>query len=490
MDPPVEPPAPYSPTPGPTFNDPSGTTTQQYALNRTLVTAIDNAPPGATVRIALFSGSISSFRDAVINAYRRGVHVRLLINGHSQQFLWWQQLVAVLGSDRSKPSYATACRYGCFSTRTSTLQHAKLYLFSATGTARRVAMLGSGNPTHAQANKGWNDLFTLVDERVLYDAFVSYFDAMVSSAAKADDINYFRTVPSGKYRAVMSPTRNPRVKDYYQQVLENIRCAAAPGSGIKGRTKVTVAMGLWSHSRVGNAERLWRLDEQGCDVEAIVSSHDLDSKVLAWLRKPGRNGGITFRAASYDLDKNGTIDRYLHEKVVMIDGGYLAQRDAKITFMGTHNFTMNAFRGTTTSSCASRTPPPTRSSQPTWSTSGQARHSCRLAEAAPEAPASPHRWSWPSDTATWSRSRPTAAEPASRLETTPPSLSCRRAPSGRGPSPRARCARRSRCGSDAACASGAGVGRATDRPTPAAERPHPATRSCPRPPLRRGAAVR
>ena len=105
-------------------------------------------------------------------------------------------------------------------------------------------------------------------------------------------------------------------------------------------------MGLWSRSRVNNAERLVAgLDEAGCEVEAIVSSHDLDYKVRAWLRKPGRNGGITFRAASSDFDGDGTIDRYLHEKVVMVNGGYGTQTNAVLTFMGTHNFTYNAFRG-------------------------------------------------------------------------------------------------------------------------------------------------
>ena len=68
-------------------------------------------------------------------------------------------------------------------------------------------MLGSGNPTYAQANKGWNDPFTLVEDKVMYDAFVAYFDAMVHSASKADNVNYYRTVSSGKYRAVFSPAQ-------------------------------------------------------------------------------------------------------------------------------------------------------------------------------------------------------------------------------------------------------------------------------------------
>ena len=254
-------------------------------------------------------------------------------------------MVRVLGTDRSRPSFATVCRYGCFDTRITTLQHSKLYLFTRTGAATRVAMLGSGNPTYAQANIGWNDLFTLVEDKVMYDAFVAYFDAMVRSAARADVVNYYRSVSSGKYRAVFSPAQYARDPDYYGQVLNNIRCTAAPGHGVNGRTKVTVVMGLWSRSRVSNAERLWELDEAGCEVEAIVSSHDLDYKVRAWLRKPGRNGGITFRAASFDFDGNGTIDRYLHEKVVMVDGGYRTQTNAMLTFMGTHNFTYNAFRG-------------------------------------------------------------------------------------------------------------------------------------------------
>lgn len=335
----------YSPKPGPLFNDPSGTRAQQYTLNTHLVRAIQNTPPGATIRMALYSGSIDSFKNAVIAAYKRGVNVRLLMDGHSSDLEWWKDLVAVLGTDRKNASFATVCRYSCFDTRTTTLQHTKLYLFSTTGIAQRVAVVGSGNPTTAQAEIGWNDLFTMVDNQVMYDAFVELFDAMVASSQTADEVNYYRSVDSGEIRAIISPAQYLRVKDYYGQVLNNIHCTAAPGYGVKGRTKVTVAMGLWSKSRVANAKRLWQLDQAGCVVEAIVSSHDLDADVRAWLRKPTRNGGISFRAASIDFHRDGTIDRYLHEKIVMVSGGYQRQQNATLTFMGTHNFTYNAMRG-------------------------------------------------------------------------------------------------------------------------------------------------
>ena len=157
-----EPPPPYRPQPGPVFNNPAGTSAERLAINNHLVAAINNAPRGATIRIAMFSGSIPSFRDAVIAAYRRGVNVRLIMDGHASGFEWWKSMVRVLGTDRSRPSFATVCRYSCFDTRVTTLQHSKLYLFTRTGAATRVTMLGSGNPTYAQANTGWNDLFTLV----------------------------------------------------------------------------------------------------------------------------------------------------------------------------------------------------------------------------------------------------------------------------------------------------------------------------------------
>ncbi len=346
-DPPADPPVPstYSPKVGPLFNDPSGSHAQQYALNTYLVRAIDNTPAGATIRMSLYSGSIDSFKDALIAAHDRGVNVRLIMDGHGSVFDWWRGLVTALGSDRTSSSFATVCRYSCFDTRHSTLQHSKLYLFSATGIAQRVSVVGSGNPTTAQAEIGWNDLFAMVNNQPMYDAFVEFFDAMVASAATADEVNYYRVVDGGSARAIISPAQYFSVKDYYGEVLNNIHCKAAPGYGVKGKTKVTVAMGLWSKSRVRNAKRLWQLDQAGCVVEAIVSSHDLDSDVKAWLRKPTRHGGISFRAASVDFGRNGTIDRYLHEKIVMVSGGYARQLNATLTFMGSHNFTYNAMRG-------------------------------------------------------------------------------------------------------------------------------------------------
>ena len=345
-DDPVEPAPPtYIPTPGLHFNDPTGTQAQQYALNTYLVRAIDNTPAGATLRVAMFSGNIASFKDALLAAHQRGVNVRLIMDGHSTDSDWWRELESALGRDVASPSFAVVCPDSCFDTRSSTMQHAKLYLFSTTGAAQRVSMVGSGNPTMTQAEVGWNDLFTLVDDQVLYNGFVEYFDAMVGSAETLDEVDYYRWIGSGSVRAVFTPSQSSRVKDYYGQVLNNVRCKAAPGFGVKGHTKVTVAMGLWSGARINNAKRLWRLDQAGCVVEVIVTTHALDAKVRAWLRKPTRHGGITFRAASFDFGRNGTVDRYLHEKVVMVGGGYLRQRNATLTFTGTHNFTYNAMRG-------------------------------------------------------------------------------------------------------------------------------------------------
>ncbi|MEJ7741655.1 MAG: hypothetical protein WKF73_03370 [Nocardioidaceae bacterium] len=62
------------------------------------------------------------------------------------------------------------CRNGCRGSRPAAM-HSKFYLFSKVGLASKVTMVSSANLTFGGVFKGWNDLFTVVGNNVLYNGF-------------------------------------------------------------------------------------------------------------------------------------------------------------------------------------------------------------------------------------------------------------------------------------------------------------------------------
>ena len=68
---------------------------------------------------------------------------------------------------QSRRSYAKTCIQSCRGARGAA--HAKFYLFSKTGKAKNVVMSGSANLTVAGAVNQWNDMYTWVDNRKLFN---------------------------------------------------------------------------------------------------------------------------------------------------------------------------------------------------------------------------------------------------------------------------------------------------------------------------------
>src|SRR5690349_820156 len=84
------------------FNDPLGPAERQYALIRHIDERIDNARPGATVRLAAYSFAMPSTAHALLRAHRRGVVVKLVVDRHSAAWGSVRRLRSVLGADTDK----------------------------------------------------------------------------------------------------------------------------------------------------------------------------------------------------------------------------------------------------------------------------------------------------------------------------------------------------------------------------------------------------
>jgi phosphatidylserine/phosphatidylglycerophosphate/cardiolipin synthase-like enzyme len=340
-----------TPTAGATFNNPGGTLAQQYAIADRLTSAIDAAPRGAVIRMAFYSLTIQSFAERLLAAHRRGVQVRILMDDHSIN-TQWDQLVAELGTDPAGGSFALLCHRSCMTDYQPSYLHAKLYMFSTSGTASRVVTVSSANPSNGQAQIGWNDAYTMVGDTTMYEAYKQYFQDLTNGALQAEQPitqpAYYWTTKSPGHKVYLFPRAGTtRDSDTVYTALSKIGCSGASrGYGTSdGHTIINVAMFQWTRYRVNLAEKLWALDNAGCRVRIVLSGQATNPEVIAALTRPGgANGGPEIRNGSRDYDGDGDQDRYVHSKYFTINGYYAGDRSSRVVFMGSHNFARNSLR--------------------------------------------------------------------------------------------------------------------------------------------------
>lgn len=338
-----------------TFNIPVGKTAEQMVNVRKMMVAIDGTQAGETIRMSFFSLTVPNFSDKLIAAYERGVNVRLIQDDHEIGPLW-QEIVAKIGSNPTKKSWAMLCHRSCHSDEYPSYMHAKLYLFSKTKGLSKVVMISSANPTFTQARIGWNDMYTVIGNATLYEGALRYFEDMTAGAiedANGDQstgvpIDAYFSAASGKYQAYYFPKAGEgSEEDPMWQILDDVECVGtAPGYGLLGRTVIKVAMYQWSVRRDRLAYKLWNLSQDGCWVDIIYDQTVTDKEVVDVLKTPGegRYGIPTLTKASEDRNDDGVYDHFIHTKYVLVNGIYTGDTSTKVIFTGTANWTNTAMQ--------------------------------------------------------------------------------------------------------------------------------------------------
>ena len=332
---------PYTVKPGLTFNNPTTGTPGHRRILTVLEKAIDNAPPGSRIRMAQYLFDIDSTADKLIAAHKRGVVVQLLIDDHpmSVQTL---RVRRALGTTKSATrSFVSRCKNSCMSSATSVM-HAKFYLFSRSGRSTNVSMISSANPYTGNSAVSWNNMHVLVGDTRIYASLSKYFDDMLPDI---DRPNYYRTTTSGMHKIYMFPraARAGSSDVAMLDVLNNVRCTGlARGYGSNGRTVVRIEQWGWSAARLDIARRVWALHNQGCKVQIIANKFNTGPRVFeVLLKRSTKYGQIPFYNAAIDTNGNGKRDKYMHHKVVMINGKWFGQ-STKVVYTGSANFSGTA----------------------------------------------------------------------------------------------------------------------------------------------------
>jgi phosphatidylserine/phosphatidylglycerophosphate/cardiolipin synthase-like enzyme len=337
--------APWVPREGVIFNNPKGAQASEYRIILQIVRAVERAPRGSTISMAMYLFNQQSIAWRLYAAHRRGVNVQIIIDDgeNSPQIRY---LKSRLGTNKRARSFVFACRRSCMSNIAGSVVHSKFFAFSKTGGRNWVTMISSANPHTVNVEDSWNNLHTIVNRRPIYNAVRNYF---VHMKADINRSNYYRAMSSGKYslyffpRAARAGVNTSNILDALNRV--SCRGPISRGYGSGGRTVIRVAMWGWTTARMDVAKKLWSLHNAGCKVDATINHGRISRGILSQLlKKSARYGQIRLFDAWRDKNRNDYAELYVHHKAFIINGRWNGRPNAKVVYTGSQNLTSTGIR--------------------------------------------------------------------------------------------------------------------------------------------------
>jgi phosphatidylserine/phosphatidylglycerophosphate/cardiolipin synthase-like enzyme len=340
---------------GPKFNNPM-VPKDRFVIERHVLRAIRNTPKGEKITISAYSLDRQVFADELIRAKRRGVRVQVLLNDHlvpNAQV----RIQRVLGNKVKRSSFLRRCVSGCRADENEYNNlHSKFYLFSRTGRNRNVVMLGSYNMTLNAVRWQWNDLWTTVGKKTLYDEFLTLFRDMKPDWDKRRATYNFcengRDCPAldqQKYFNVVFPRHTTPGNDVVLDILNNVQCLYTDATGVQRRTRLALSMHTMRGNR-GNyiAAKLRDLYAQGCALRVNYGLMGFHTKQQ--IGAPTARGRVPLRSTGFNLKDDvptgdpeidnmpENIERYTHHKYFVLKGSYKGNVDSNIVWTGSTNW--------------------------------------------------------------------------------------------------------------------------------------------------------
>ena len=338
----------FTPQPGPTWNNPRGDIVARNVNMAKVRNTIDSVPRKGVIRIALYSYNRRDIGDALIRACQRHVSVQLVLNDNSIG-VEANRMMRYLGSKTQPrfedhcnpkprptkhhphrkpypvPSFFKVCAGACRLGSDISNQHAKFYLFSATGNGKPVVMFGSNNLMSFAANVHWNDLYTVVGNQQMFDDFSTDFAQMAEDRYRK---NPYWVAQDGPYTVEFGS--DPHVsgrKDHIYQRLDQVACRAPAGYGEAGHTAIRIMMYGWVGVRgLMLARKVAQLSRAGCHVRVLLSG--AGRRVHAVLHR----AGVGIRRSALDLDDDPLTgfeetgwEVFSHEKWMSLNGTWAGQ---------------------------------------------------------------------------------------------------------------------------------------------------------------------
>lgn len=224
-------------------------------------------------------------------------------------------------------SYVKRCRAGCRTGRGN--MHMKIFLFTRAEGARNVVMVSSSNLNRGGAKLGWNDMYVMKGKERSYDAYVRWHREMTAEERPPGQM---REIIQGPFTTRFFPVAGGINVDPVMADLRTIRC----GSDL-GRTRIHVSMFYWKGTR-GNyiASKLLDLARNGCAVKIIYGAPSV--QIAERLRDAARRGLIRLYDSRWDYNDDGWNEVRTHCKYVLVRGTYRGDRSTRVVMTGSPNW--------------------------------------------------------------------------------------------------------------------------------------------------------
>lgn len=373
----------WEPAGGATFNTPApwGGYDARYRIIKKVEEAIARTPRGETILIASYFLDRDITADRLINACKRGVSVRVLLDSGVRDAPARRVIKALNADNRTgdgpkagpcntrtrtmargqvqnldqpltrtqalnsvttrlntqwswgqDKSYVYQCKAACRSGNGA--MHDKFFAFSKTGSANNVIMVSSSNLNKGGASKGWNDMWTMKRRPASFAKYEAQHLAMTREQRASRSRNEFADGPFvSRFYPIIGAGK---AKDPVLADLNRIKC----WSGF-GRTQVNVSMFWWGGKR-GNwlADKLLSLGRNGCTVKIIVGAPT--KEIIGKLRLAARRGVIQLWDSRKNYTGDSLPDVRTHMKSVMVRGAMGSNRKIRWVTTGSMNWTGGA----------------------------------------------------------------------------------------------------------------------------------------------------
>lgn len=321
------------------FNEPApGGVERDFAVQDSLIELIEDTPAGETIYGSTFSFSQTPVAEALRDAQARGAHVRLAIDGgtdeadnEAQNILKDADLDELVYC--SGPNDSTSC-IGTV----GGINHNKTFAFSKSGDKVGALWVSSQNLTGYQGQL-YNNAVVHYGRPGLYEAFEKHMGHML---AQDKDNDYYNSdagsyeEPDGEVAIHMSPRADSSGGIEPEAETDTIAELLSTVTYEEG-CRIDVTQAYFTGTRTAIHDHLIRLGEAGCDVR-IVYGHALSSATYDYLH--GKTG-IKMRGFFDATDPENHVT--IHSKIFTIH----AQVDGEhqdVVLSGSHNVNRPALR--------------------------------------------------------------------------------------------------------------------------------------------------
>lgn len=294
-----------------------------HGVARSALAIIKQTRKGQTLTLSMFNLTYPGTADALVRARRRGVAVRVLLNGEGARSREVRILTAGLGSDMTRTSYVVVRPGGV-------RMHSKFLLVTARGGAGPVVWVSSGNLTSASGRDQANEALITTGDQRLYDFLQRQFSLMRQGVTDPRRLSRSALTAGTFVRTYPLPKGGP-AHDPILAVLNDVSCVHG-----NRRTVIRMAHLFLTAERRYVTARMRELVEQGCDLRVVARMGGWDRVVVTDLLRGGP-GKVLLRAA------RGSD---LHTKITTVDGWNTAGERMKIALVGSHNLTGRALTKT------------------------------------------------------------------------------------------------------------------------------------------------